>query len=53
MKSTNITYSRACTKHGEETKARRKTCIYRWEDDIKTDFTEIGLGGMDWPHNSD
>jgi len=21
---------------------------YRWEDNIKTDFQEVGCGGMDW-----
>jgi hypothetical protein len=23
---------------------------YRWEDNIKTDFREIGWGGVDWIH---
>jgi hypothetical protein len=23
---------------------------HRWEDNIKTDLREIGLGGMDWIH---
>jgi hypothetical protein len=25
-------------------------CRHRWEDNIKTDFREIGWGGKDWIH---
>jgi hypothetical protein len=29
-------------------KARRKETTHRWEDGVRMDLREIGLGGVDW-----